>query len=298
MDESEKAAFEAVQAEKAELGIPEEPVEAEPEETTQEEPTETESKDEETEEEPDSKEVSNKDEDETELDKVPPKTLKEFKQNLRAEMQSDFDKKLDDLRKEFTKDKPDETATEDLEDDIKKLAEELDFDEDKIRRIIEVARKDTSKLSDEDKSLLEDYKAEKEQREQDEIFRDEWETVLPSLKEKYPNATDDQLKQAREKLDEFAHSEKYHLTDIDYVLHKESEALGKILFSPKKTTFESARPAPVDDSEEFPEFSPNMTPAQFAAFEKKREKMMENIGTEKTKITTRDDRGNIIEREE
>jgi hypothetical protein len=208
------------------------------------------------------------------------------------------------MKAEMSKSKPNETTTENLEEEVKKLAAELQFDEAKTRRIIEVARKGIEPLTADDKKLLEEYRADKEarqakdaEREQDEIFTTEWNEVLPSIKTQYPNATDEQLQAAKDALDELSHSEKYHEMDMDYILFKEKESLGKILFSPKQSTFESPRNAPLDDtSDEWPEITANMTPNQILAAEKKRERIAEGLGKDKVKITTRDDSGRATER--
>lgn len=233
-----------------------------------------------------------------------PRDFKEYKAELRAELQADYDKKLADLKAEMSKSKPNETTTENLEEEVKKLADELQFDQDKVRRIIEVARKGIEPLTADDKKLLEEYRADKEarqtkdqEREQDEIFTTEWNEVLPSLKAKYPNASEEQLQAAKDAVDELSHSEKYHELDMDYILFKENESIGKILFSPKQATFESPRNAPIDDnSDEFPEITANMTPNQVLAAEKKQERMAESLGKEKLRVTTRDDSGRVVER--
>lgn len=295
MDKSEQEAYEAVQAEKAALGItdtleqevtePVEPTSTEPEPTVAPEVTE-----------PKPDEVSERE--------PAPRDFKTYKAELRAEMQADYDSKVEKLREEFSKAKPNETKTENLEDEIKALATELEFDEAKVRRIVEVSRKGIETLSAEDKALLAEYKtdkvarqAEAEEKEQDAIFTQEWNQTLPSIKSQYPNATEAQIIAAKDKLDELAHSEKYHMTDMDYVLFKEKEAIGKILFSPKQATFESARPSAVQtETEEWPEISANMTPNQLNAAIKQRERITEGLGSEKVRITTRDDRGHMIER--
>jgi hypothetical protein len=69
------------------------------------------------------------------------------------------------------------------------------------------------------------------------------------------------------------------------------------LFSPKQKTFESGRLAPVATEEgEFPDFRPNMTPAEFAAFEKARERATENLGRDKMLMRTTDDAGRSVEK--
>ena len=292
----ENELVEATRKEMESLGLkPAEPEAVEPTETTPEVKPETPEK-EETKVEPKPEEVSNKE--------PSPRDFKEYKAELRAELQADYDKRLADLKAEMSKTKPNEVTTENLEEEVKKLAAELQFDEAKTRRIIEVARKGIEPLTADDKKLLEEYRADKEarqakdaEREQDEIFTTEWNEVLPSIKTQYPNATDEQLQSAKDALDELSHSEKYHEMDMDYILFKEKESLGKILFSPKKATFESPRNAPLDDtSDEWPEITANMTPNQILAAEKKRERITEGLGKDKVRITTRDDSGRATER--
>ena len=274
--------FDAIQKEKAELGIPSEPEEDTP--VVEPEPEKgPESKDE-------PKPVVVKEE-------VSPKEYKDYKSRLREELQSDFDQKLEKLKSEMGKKTPDETKSEDLEDDVKALAKELDFDEAKVRRIIEVSRKGLQ-LSAEDKQALEDFKStksEREAKEQETIFNEEWST-LP-VKNQFPNASEDQIKAAKEKMDELAHSEKYHNVDMDYILFKERETFDKILFSPKMKTFESGRLTPTSTEDaEFPEFNPNMTPAQFEKFERAREKATDNLGRDKMLLRTTDDSGRSVEK--
>lgn len=302
MDQTDQQAFDEVQAEKAKLGIVDapEPESEEPAETTPADIPEPEAREPKTEEEPDPSKVADREPEPT------PKDFKAYKAELRAELQADYDKKFEDLKAELTKGKIDETTTEHLEDDIEALAKELDFDPAKTRKLIEVARKGVQTLSPEDKQALDEYKADKasrtqqaEEKEQQQIFETEWTGVLPSLKTQFPNATSEQIEAAKAQLDELAHSEKYHQTDLDYVLFKEREAISKTLFSPKRATFESARPVAVEtDTDEWPEITANMTPNQIASAEKKRERIMSAMPGDKLRITTRDDSGKVVERYE
>lgn len=282
-DDEAQRTFDDVQKEKAELGIP-----SEPEEKT--EVTEEETKVETPAEEP--KPVSDKEE-----EVIDPKEYKDYKVKLREELQHDFDEKLEKMKEEMGKEKPNETKTDDLEEDVKSLAKELDFDEEKVRRIIEVSRKGLQ-LSAEDKQALEEFKstkAERDSKEQEIVFNEEW-TALP-VKTEFPNASEEQLAKAKETMDELSHSEKYHDKDMDYILFKERETFQKILFSPKAKTFESGRVSQTnEESDEFPEFRPGMTPAEFESFEKSRERATDKLGREKMLMRTTDDAGHSIER--
>jgi hypothetical protein len=238
--------------------------------------------------------------------KEPPFDFKAYKAELRAELQADYEKKLEALKAEQSKEKPNETVSKGIEDDAKELAKKLGFDEDKTKAILETARKGLEPLSAEDKKLLEDYRADKAAREakaledeQNQIFETEFAGILPALQKEYPNASPEQIALAKARIDELSHSEKYHETDLDYVLFKEKEEIGKILFSPKKATFEAPRTAPVAESEdEWPEITADMTPNQMLAAEKKRQRMIDAMPKEKMRITTRDDMGRIVERDE
>lgn len=310
MDEQDKAAYEAMQAEKRELGLPTEAVEeAKPtEEAPKQDEVTPESKPKEEEAIPPKKEEEKVDESKPES----PRVFKDYKKTLREEMQADFDKKLEAARAEFVKAKPDEKKTDILEDDLESLAKELNFDKDKIKKIIDVARKGIE-LSPEDKELLQVVKENKEylknkkdedfMREQETIFNNEWSDFQKTLRTQYPNATEDQIAAAREQMDEIAHTEKYGQLELGEIFAVQKAAFEKTLFSPKQTTFEAGRPVQsrTESDEDFtitPEKLSSMTPSQFEAFEKRREAAMDDGTRDKVTITTRDDRGNVIEREE
>lgn len=280
MDEEETTALADA---RSAFGEPELDEEAAPTTETPTEPDESEV------EEPTTEEVSNTDE--------KPFDFKAYKKELREELQSDYDKKIEELKQEYEKNKPDETVTTNLEEEITKLATEKELDPEVLKGIIEIARKGTETLTADQKKTLADFESAKFDMEQKDIFETEWKNALPELKRQYPNATDEQLEKAKTQLDELSHSEKYHEMDMDYILFKETESLGKTLFSPKKATFESARPVTFDEnSDEFPDFDPHMSPAQFERFEKKREAMLDTLPREKMKITSRDDGGRVVER--
>lgn len=273
--------------ERAALGLPESDVVEEPTVETPTEPAETAEADKSSEE-PAPEEVSNKEK---------PFDFKAYKKELREELESDYAKKIEDLRAEYAKDTPNETTTANIEEEIAKLAEEKEIDPEVLKRIIDVARKGVE-TSPEDKSLLEEVKVmrqERADREQQDIFDSEWNQVLPSLQKEFPNASEEQMSKAKGQLDELSHSEKYHDMDIDYVVFKEKEALGKTLFSPKKATFESARPTTFDESDEFPDFDPNMSPAQFERWEKQRGNTLDSMAPNKLRVMSKDASGRMVE---
>ena len=303
MNEAEKAAFDAVQAEKASLGIPNDPatMPVEVKEEPKPEVTEEKPKEEEVVVEPEKEveddEESDEETDDDESEVTRPKRIsisehKEMKAKLRDEIKTLKDKLA-------SKDTPVEEKL-DMESEIEKLSKTLNFDKEKTKAIIETARKGLDKkveaLSPEDKAELETLKAKNFMAEQESIFNGEWGQVLPSLKAQYPNATEEQIQLAKAEMDKLSHSKDHNQHELDYILFKNKDTFGKILFSPKQKTFESGRPSALEVEETPLEFRPDMTPAQFAAYEKQREA---RIGSESEKVTVRttDDAGNVIDRE-
>ncbi len=79
-------------------------------------------------------------------------------------------------------------------------------------------------------------------------FNTEWKTEgLKTIKERFPNATAEQLAKAEEKMFELATSEKYGSVEgkhdaypLDYIFLKEGEAFKDLLYSPRKKTAESS----------------------------------------------------------
>lgn len=303
MSPEEQASYEALQAEKQALGIVDEPkVETEVETTTEEETKTIDT---------DTDKDSDVDEDVKDRKHIP---VSEYK-NLKKELQADFAKKeleyqakIEALSKEASKAKPDAQEVFDLEKEAKELAEELDFDPEKTKILLDRARKGLN-LSDEDRQALADLKQyredlaklreDKEELEQQKIFNSEWSDALKDIKAQYPNASEEQIAKAKEQIYEMSRSEKYHDKDLDYLIFKEKEVLSKTLFSPKQKTFERGTNFR-QDAEDFdlslPANFDSMTPAQRDSFLAKREAFVASMPKDKFKITETDDKGNLVER--
>lgn len=337
-DEDNKA-FEAIQAEKAELGIADEPKEdeseksdeardAEKKESEKEEVDEDESEEEEAEEsdesdekeeeedsKEDAKDDADKDDEETEeadesdedKDDSPKAISPKAYKNLKRELQADFDKKLKEAEEKYKGKDAAKDASKVSDEDINTLAKELNFDPEKTKKIIEISRKGLE-ATEEDKAFIKEQreffeakKADDFQKEQAAIFNGEWGAVLPQVKTMFPNASDEQIAKVKAEVDKLSHTKKYHQTDLDYILFKEKASFEKIAFSPKSKTFESGKPQ-VKTEDDFdgsaPENLNDMSPAQFAEFEKKREAYLSESPKQKLTIKTRDDRGRATEREE
>ena len=288
MDQEAQKVFDDTQRELKELGLtPAGETKEEEVEPSKEEPTKPEEVEPKVE--PEKEETEEDEEPEAEKDKTferQPKQvpIKEYKE-LKKQLQADFDEKLAKMREEMANTKPDEIKAEDLEADITALAQELDFDKEKVRKIVETARKGLV-MSPEDRALLADmktYKAEIEARkesdlmkEQEGIFNEEWRNV--GLEKVYPNASDEQKALAKAEMDKLAHSEKYHKLDLAEILQIKKADFDKLLFSPKQKTFESSRASITDegDNGEIGKFDPSWTPAQVEQWEKKRQQHLDD----------------------
>lgn len=133
----------------------------------------------------------------------------------------------------------------------KELAEQTGVDENLISGILskakeliggkELPKEVEEKLAKFDE-ILENTKKEKQILADSENFNSEWEEFVPELKKQYPNASDSMLKEAKAKLDDFAHSKEHHTHELDYILYKEKNTFDNLLkIAPKGKSGEKGR---------------------------------------------------------
>lgn len=324
MNPEEQKAFDEVQAQKAEIGIVDTAEDTTEEDKNSEESTEEkddskenneseeseededESDDDEEESEEDSDESDEDDSDDEESDDDEethhPKqvSLKEYK-NMKRELRDEIKK----LKDEYSKKAPDEKVKTSIDDRAKKLAASLDFDVDKVKLILEEARdvaldefQSKNVMSEEDKKTFDSIKQQRFVESQEKIFNTQWDKTIGEIKKSYPNATPEQITKARSEMDALAHSKQHHTHEMEYILFKEKQKFDKILFSPKQKTFESSRPSVQSEEDtDFPEFNPNMSPAEFERFEKRRQSFSDT-GREKVKVTGMNPKSGKIETRE
>ncbi len=164
---------------------------------------------------------------------------------------------------------------QDALDDIEEFAKEIDADPEAIRKMQKLFQKGI-KTNEHDESLkkdLEEFKSWKEQNKevmQKQAFDSEFESALPSLKTDFPNASAEELKSIKSKLDEISHSKDFYDKSLDYVIFKSKKDLSDLV-SPKKKGLESKEKndVNVDDFE----FNPNadiskLSPKQAEQWEK------------------------------
>jgi len=138
-----------------------------------------------------------------------------------------------------------------LPDAVKKaaqeLAEETGFDEVGVEKLLRKAKELSKenempnevkeKLDKLDKleKLLEEQKAQADTIKAKDQFNGEWENFIPKLKKQYPNLSDSMLKEAKDKMDELAHTEAHHTHEIDYILFKNKDIFDTLLKTAPKS---------------------------------------------------------------
>ena len=140
---------------------------------------------------------------------------------------------------------------QDVDDELAAFAEEIGADASTLSRMRAVLLKgvQSSGLSDEDKALLEDLKDWKAQHEpmlEKQRFNEEFSKVTPTIKEMFPNITDEEIASVRDKLDELAHQEDNLDKELDYIAFKNRETLNALL-TPKKQGIERKSKSDVDE---------------------------------------------------
>lgn len=146
------------------------------------------------------------------------------------------------------------TGAPKTEEAIKNFSEKYAMEENDVRDLLSAVRSG-SELPEGTLETLQSLQLEKAAQKEAEYFNTEWSPLEASLKVRFPNASPEQLKQAREKVNELAHTEKFIDKDLDYVLYKNNADVETLLgeatppvveTDPTKVprrTAESSRPA-------------------------------------------------------
>ena len=123
------------------------------------------------------------------------------------------------------------------EDKISSYAEKHNLNADGIKELVGIIKEDLGVIKQEEKPIAKN-------EEFPDVFKEEWEELLPKLEEQYPNATATQIREAQKLMDEISHSTQqlanYELEDI-LNSPKYSQQFKDLLFSQKKKTFEAGR---------------------------------------------------------
>lgn len=160
----------------------------------------------------------------------------------------------DELARIKSTNQPAAVNNQEAEAVIKAFGEKYSIDEDDVKKLLAV-KGNQAALPEGFIETVQEMQREKADREEAEFFNTEWSPIENQLKEKYPNATQEQLKQAKDTLNKASHTEAYIDKDLDYVLFKNDADVSKIFGQPdpatppadqppvRRKTVESSRPA-------------------------------------------------------
>jgi hypothetical protein len=243
----------AKEAESLGIDLPKDKAE-EQEETTPETPKKEEKVDEEEpkgdekEDEPESPKSDDEEESEKEESKEKPHKSKVVPYESHRALKQKYNEMKQKLAEATT-----QKEVDSITDEIEAIAKEANADPKVIQKIVDLARKgkeskveegeepdeEADDEDDTDTQVVIDPKAEAE------YFDKEWSEVLPSLKEKYPDASESQLKEAKKLIDKDSHTLANKDKEIDYVVWKNTKALDTLLASPKKRGLEARTPGAI-----------------------------------------------------
>lgn len=164
---------------------------------------------------------------------------KEKKQELKAaeERAAAAEAKAAELESLLQKQEEAETPAERKQaaKDLKEYASKYNYDAGSLEELRSIFAKDI--LSDEDKALLAEYKADKAARAkeaEDKAILD----LAPTVKEQLSIHNDDELKVVMSEIVKLAHTDQFHDKEVEYIVWKNKDALSKLV-SPKRNSFET-----------------------------------------------------------
>ncbi len=153
--------------------------------------------------------------------------------------------------------------------DAVEYAKKVGADPDLVKRIIEDARKGFESKPDEGlKKDLEDFKAWKIANSkgiEQQMFNDEFEKSIPSLKKLFPTVNDEELKTIKTELDTLSHTKEWHDKSLAYVAFEHQDKLSALV-SPKKRGMESKGRKEVGETSF--DFDPNADYSKMTAAER------------------------------
>lgn len=200
--------------------------------------------------------------------------LKDKKREVKTEreLREIAERERDELKEKLENINKAETPSEksDAIDEFDEFAQEIDADPAIIKKMRDLILKGMTIPKELQEGLTEfkAWKAENSKTVEKQRFQEELTAITPTLKEYFPTASETELQEIKDNLDKLAHSEGWHDKELDYIVFKNKDTLGKLV-SPKKKGMEST--GKVDDiptdSNIDDEFDPNpdfskMTPAQ------------------------------------
>jgi hypothetical protein len=171
--------------------------------------------------------------------------LRETTEKERDELRT----KLEALEKAGTPEEK-QIATDDLEE----FAKEINADPLALKKMRELFLKDYHPTDESLRKDLNEFKAWKTQNQQvleKQMFENEYSKTIPTLKDLFPSATDDEQKAIKEKLDSISHTKEWRGHPLDLIALRNKDTLSALV-SPKKRGMETKEHKDVQfDSSEF-----------------------------------------------
>jgi hypothetical protein len=199
--------------------------------------------------------------------------LKEKRKELRSEkeLREQAERERDELRAKLEAVQEAGTPQErmDAEDELSEFASEIGADPDAIRRMRELFLKGVQ-VPQMDSSIKKDmeefrqWKAQNSVAIEQQMFEQEFQRTIPTLKDLFPSASQEELGVIKKELDVISHSKDWHDKELEYIAFKHKDRLSAFV-SPKKRGMETSGRA--SESVEEQEFDPSadvssMTPKQ------------------------------------
>ncbi len=135
--------------------------------------------------------------------------------------------------KEFEGLKPPAAGDVNADEAITEFAEKYAMEPEDVKKLLNTLPRGET-IPPEMKEEYERIKHDKLLREEEQFFEKEWSGVEPVLKAEFPNATAEQLKAARQKLDELGHTPEHVAHSLDYVLFKNKSDIADLFKAPEE----------------------------------------------------------------
>ena len=153
---------------------------------------------------------------------------------------------------------------QDVEDDIAVLADTIGGDPEAIKALTDfltkkLVKKDGVELSKEDLEAVRNFKDKQSKMDAEVDFKKEWKQFRPSLKQDFPNISDEDLEMVQSKIFELAHSKAFHDKEVDYIYFKNKESFSKLI-SPKRQAMEGGGQSRTDEKSAVSEISGSSSP--------------------------------------
>lgn len=186
-------------------------------------------------------------------------------------------------------------AKKEAKDDLEAFAEEINASPEVIKKMRDIFLKDLKPQPDEslkkDIEEFKEWKAKNQQAIEKQAFEEEFESTIPTLKELFPGAKDEEIKAIKKELDKMSHTKEYHDKSLDYVAFKNKETLSALV-SPKKKGMETKERKEIE-SDTF-DFDPNADFSKLSPAEQEKWLEQYNKMTEKPQGLTTDASGKKI----